>query len=141
MLEVTLRRAIMRVLVIDTDWCFVRQARQYLEAHAHLVVHQNQPRDAQAQAEHWQPDLVILSAELADDELIRSLQETPDRPAILLTDHMDSYDRAWRTWQKCGDELLMKPVFRAAELHEAIVSALQNAAAGVSRPAALAVSA
>ena len=50
---------------------------------------------------------------------------------------MDRYDRAWRAWQTGGDELLMKPVFTSAELHQAIVTALENAAAGCrTRPTA-----
>ena len=52
------------------------------------------------------------------------------QPAVLLTIWMDRYDIAWRAWQRGGDELLMKPLFNTGELHLAIVTALQNAAAG-----------
>jgi DNA-binding response OmpR family regulator len=120
----------MKVLIIDADWRFAGQAQGYLEAHAHLVVHQNSASSAAAQVDHWKPDLVILSAEFAQDKLIEAIQNCSPRPAVLLTDMMARYDRAWRAWQKCGDELLMKPLFKAKELQDAMVSALENAAAG-----------
>jgi len=49
---------------------------------------------------------------------------------VLLTGWLDRYDIAWRAWQKGGDELLIKPVFSTDDIHEAIVTALENAAAG-----------
>jgi hypothetical protein len=49
---------------------------------------------------------------------------------VLLTEHMDRYDRAWRAWQVVGDELLMKPVFNAHEIHMGVVMALEAHAAG-----------
>ncbi len=131
----------MKVLIVDADWRFVAQATEYLESHAHLVVHHNQVSSAIAQASRWQPDLVILSAELADDRLVNSLQSSPNSPAVLLTDHMDRFDRAWRAWQKCGHELLMKPLFRSQELQDAIVQAQENAVLGRQQRYALAVSA
>ena len=127
----------MKVLIADPDWRFARQATGYLEAHAHLVVRHFSAADVFKQAEHWQPDLVILAAELAEKGLLEELQCLSPCPAILLTEHMDRYDRAWRAWQKGGDELLMKPVFKAEELHEAIIIAMENATTGVRiRPAA-----
>lgn len=120
----------MRVLIVDTDWRFVRQATEYLESRAHQVVHQNHPGYAIMQANHWQPDLVILAAELADDRLVNSLGSTPNPPAVLLTEHAERYDRAWRAWQKCGHELLMKPVFQSRELQDAITTAMKNAVLG-----------
>ena len=127
----------LKVLISDPDWRFARQATNYLEAHAHLVVSHPSARNAVACARHWQPDLIILSAGLADDTLMHELYALRPRPAILLAEHMSSYDRAWRAWQLGGDELLMKPVFSSRELHEAVVMALENAAANtISRPAA-----
>jgi len=124
----------MKILVIDADWRFVAQVTPYLEAHAHLVVDQNKPAEAAQQIQQWQPDLVMLSADLADETLIKAIYGQKNRPAVLLTENMDRYDRAWRMWQHCGDELLMKPVFKAEELHQAIVTALENAAANVKQP-------
>lgn len=121
----------MKVLIADADWRFARQATGYLESHAHLVVGHSNIVDAVKQAEHWQPDLVILAAELAEKGLLDQLQALTPRPAILMTEHMDRYDRAWRMWQKGGDELLMKPVFKAEELHQAIIIAMENATTGV----------
>jgi len=48
---------------------------------------------------------------------------------VLLTGWVDRCKQVWRTWQQGGDELLMKPVFKSADLLEAIVSARENAAA------------
>ena len=123
----------LKVLIADPDWRFAEQASSYLESRAHLVVHVSQADAAFARAEHWQPDLVILAAELAEKGLLTSLCGLPQRPAILLTGWLDRYDRAWRAWQKGGDELLIKPIWRKSELHDAIVTALENAAAGIRR--------
>ena len=120
----------LKVLIADPDWRFSRQASHYLESRAHLVVRRPDPAEALDQARHWQPELVILAAEIAEKGLLRDLGNLPSRPAVLLTEHMDRYDRAWRAWQIGGDELLMKPVFSAEELHQAIIIALENAAAG-----------
>lgn len=121
----------MKVLIIDPDWRFAQQATSFLESHAHLVVHQPKSLLALAQVQHWHPDLVILASELAETGLIEAIQRLNDRPAVLLTGWMDRYDLAWRAWQRGGDELLMKPLFKAKELHEAIVTALENAAVGI----------
>jgi hypothetical protein len=43
---------------------------------------------------------------------------------------MDRCGQAWRAWQRGGHDLLIKPIFRADELHAAVVAALENAAAG-----------
>lgn len=132
----------MKVLIIDTDWRFAQQATNYLESHAHLVVNQNQREKAVTQLQHWQPDLVILSAELADQKVLEAVySKSTGRPALLLTDHMDRFARAWQTWQKCGDELLMKPIFKSEELQEAIVAAMENAVAGNAKPRKMAASA
>ena len=127
----------MKVLLADPDWRFAHKASAYLEAHAHLVVTHRSVQDALDCARHWQPDLVILAAELAEKGLIAGVYSLQPRPAVLLTEHMDRYDRAWRVWQSGGDELLMKPLFHIEELHQAIVTALENLVAGSrSRPAA-----
>ena len=120
----------LKVLIADPDWRFVAQASQYLESHAHLVVHEPRVKEAIAQAEHWKPDLVIMSADLANKGLIKPINAIRPRPAVLLTGRMDRYDLAWKAWQKGGDELLMKPMFRIQELHEAVVTALENATTG-----------
>jgi len=128
----------MKVLVLDPDWRFARQARDYLEARAHLVVHHTCGDRAQAKVEHWQPDLVIVAAELCDDGLLSDLHSAGHRPAVLLTGWMERYDRLWRTWQEGGDELLMKPVFNTDDLHQGIVVALENASTGIrERPVAV----
>lgn len=120
----------MKVLLVEPDWRFARMASAYLESHAHLVVSETRLDDALRRAAHWQPDLAIVAAELAEDGFLQLLARNDPPPAILLTGWMDRYDIAWRAWQTGGDELLMKPVFHSDELHEAIVVALETAAAG-----------
>jgi len=120
----------MKVLIADPDWRFTRAARNYLEAHAHMVITHGSGSHVLERAKHWQPDLIILAGELADAGLLNELYALRDRPAVLLTEHLDRYDRAWRAWQRGGDDLLMKPVFRTSELHEAIVTALENSTTG-----------
>ena len=60
---------------------------------------------------------------------------------MLLTENLDRFDRAWRAWQQGGDELLLKPVLSTHDLHQAIVTARENAVAGVRPHPAAAVSA
>lgn len=120
----------MKVLIADPDWRFARKTRDYLESHAHMVLSHAESDHVMERVRSWHPDLVIIAAELAEKGLLNELSGLPDRPAILLTEYMDRYDRAWRSWQKGGDELLMKPVFKTSELQQAIVTALENAAAG-----------
>ena len=120
----------MKILIADPDWRFTQRASRYLESLAHLVVCQSQADQALERAKSWKPDLVIVDTELAENGLIESIHQLRPRPAVLLTGWMDRYDRVWRAWQRGGDELLMKPVFKSAQLHQAIVAALENAAAG-----------
>ena len=121
----------MKVLIADPDWRFAEQATSYLESHAHLVVYQPKPTLAIAQVQRWQPDLVIVASELADSGILEAIHRIKDRPALLLTGWMDRYDVAWRAWQRGGDELLMKPLFKAEELQETIITALENASLGI----------
>jgi len=124
----------MKVLIADGDWHFSQQASRFLESRAHLVVCEPVLRAAMDQARRWLPDLVILSAELAVREgTMETLLSLQPRPAILLTERMDRFDRAWRAWQQGGDELLLKPVLSADDLHLAIVAARENAATGARR--------
>jgi CheY-like chemotaxis protein len=120
----------MKVLIVDPDWRFAQQITSHLEAHAHLVVHQSTGIEALDRIRHWGPELVILAAEAAENGLVESIQLLQPRPAVLLTEYLDRYDRAWRVWQKGGDDLLIKPVFCWDDVQEAMVTALENAAVG-----------
>ena len=120
----------MKVLIADPDWRFAQQTSRLLESLAHLVVCQGQLDRAIDRAKHWKPDLVLLDAELANAGLIDALHVMRPRPAILLTGWMDRYDLAWRAWQKGGDELLIKPVFKSEDILQAIVVARENAVIG-----------
>lgn len=126
----------MKVLVVEPDWRFAQMAATYLESHAHLVVRESRLDNALERAAHWHPDLAIVASELAEDSFLELLAEVEPRPAVLLTGWLDRYDIAWRAWQKGGDELLIKPIFTTEELHQAIVVALENAAAGTREVAA-----
>jgi DNA-binding response OmpR family regulator len=127
----------LKVLIADPDWRFARQAAAFLESHAHHVVREPRGDRAMELVRHWAPDLVIASEELSEAGLLEALYAIPDRPAVLLVGWMDRYDKVWKAWQLGGDELLMKPVFDIADLHNAIVVALENAAVGARRAEAI----
>ncbi len=120
----------MKVLIVETDWHFLRQVRGFLEPRGHLTLYEPDPERALQRAEHWKPDLAIISAEreecCAGDVLERFGQLQP-RPAILLTAALAKFGEAWRAWQHGGDELLLKPLVHPAELHAAIIAARENA--------------
>jgi DNA-binding response OmpR family regulator len=127
--------------MVESDWNFEAKAIGYLESRADVVVRQSQ-EGAVRHAQTWQPDLVILAAEYACEDMLNGLRALPGRPAILITEHMSRFDRAWRAWQLGGDELLMKPLFHTRELHDAIVIAMERAALNATEtPASLAASA
>jgi DNA-binding response OmpR family regulator len=124
----------MKVLIADPDWHFSQRASRFLESRAHLVVCETNLHAASDQARRWVPDLVILAAELAvRSGMLELLSSLDPRPAVLLTERMDRFDRAWRAWQKGGDELLLKPMLSTHDLHLAIVAARENAVTGVRR--------
>ncbi len=120
----------MNVLIIDPDWQFTQQAMTTLEHKGSVVLAQPDPGHALSQARAWRPDVVIVAAELAPDGILEELTALPQRPGILLTGWMDRTDLVWRAWQRGGDELLMKPLLNPAELHPAMVAALESAAVG-----------
>ena len=120
----------MNVLIVDPDWQFTHHAMTTLEQKGDMVLAQPDPAHALNQARCWHPDVVIVAAELAESGILEDLAALPQRPGILLTGWMDRYDRVWRAWQRGGDELLMKPLLRAGELHPAIIAALESAATG-----------
>ena len=118
----------MKVLIADEDWAFAQKAWAHFEATANLVLWEPRMAQVAQRAASWQPDLLIVSARHVEQGLLEHLPPGPLRPAVLVTEHMADCDRAWRAWQKGGDELLLKPVFRSRDLHEAAMSALRNAA-------------
>jgi len=120
----------MKVIVAETDWPFAQHVRSYLETRAHLVAFETQREQLIRRVQQWQPDLLILAAELTEDGTLQALMQLKPRPAILLSEYMDRYDRAWRAWQLGGDDILMKPIFTTDELQESISTALEKAATG-----------
>lgn len=134
----------LKVLICDTDRRFVERASRFLISHGHQVMAEPLGADAVELCARWRPDVVVLSSELADrqeDEFVPSLHNLCPRPAILLTGHLDRFDAAWRSWRKGGDELLLKPVIHAWELHTAIISAIEVAAPSRQEPEQAAASA
>lgn len=123
----------LKVLIADHDWHFAEQARTYLESHAHLVVCESDPHEAIERARHWQPDLVIIAAEHVKNGQLNALYSMKNRPAILLTEHMEKFAQAWQAWQKGGDDLLIKPVLSTDDIHQSVVAALENATTGKRR--------
>ena len=117
-----------RVLICDPDYRFVRRAERFLADHGHQVMSDPLPDSALDLAVRWRPDVVVLSSESADrqpDGFLQRIQDLDPRPAILLTGQLDRFDAAWRAWRRGGDELLLKPVIHAWELHTAIISAIE----------------
>jgi CheY-like chemotaxis protein len=134
----------MKVLVIDPDPQFLNTVCDLYEPRGHAVVHETDTAIAIARAHHWQPDVVIVSAEIercCNGDLLSQLAQVEGRPAILLTAHMDRFDKAWRAWQRGADELLLKPVLHPADLDAAVLAARQNAVAAQEGCQALALSA
>ena len=129
----------MKILVVDSDWQFLRKTRDLLEPHGHHIVHEADPDQALRQSLKWCPDVIMVSTEYescCDGALLSDFSRLRPRPAILLTSAMTDFDRAWRSWQRGGDDVLFKPLLHSSELHTAIMSARQNALCPSRRPAA-----
>lgn len=115
-----------KILIVESDRRFADQLVRYFESKgSHALV--QTPESVLESAGRCKPDLVILSAEFASISLLRDLRLLPERPAILLTEEMSFYRRAWRAWQMGGDELLIKPVLKASQLADAVFEAMKNA--------------
>ncbi len=118
----------MKILIAEPDFRFAQQAGAFLERLANLVSYENRSDQLLDRIARFKPDLLIIAAELADEHILEQINASQDRPAILLTEGLDRYDRAWQAWQNGGDELLLKPIFTTDDLHIAIVTALENRA-------------
>ena len=118
----------MKILIAEPDFRFAQQAGAFLERLANLVSYENRSDKLLDRIECFKPDLLIIAAELATEHIFEQINAAQDRPAILLTEGLDRYDRAWQAWQNGGDELLLKPIFTTDDLHIAIVTALENRA-------------
>jgi ActR/RegA family two-component response regulator len=116
----------MRIMIVESDWPFTLRATRYFESRGDLAVRQS-PERMVGHARKWKPEVIVLAAEFVTDERMNALGSIDHAPAILLTEHMSEFARAWRAWQRGGDELLMKPVFQSSELQEAVVSAVEHA--------------
>jgi DNA-binding response OmpR family regulator len=119
----------MRVIIVESDRQFAEKAATYFEGHGDQVINES-PTTLIDRLRHWQADLLLLSAESATEELMNAIRALRAGPAILLSEHMSRFQRAWSAWQRGGHELLMRPIFHAYELREAVTVALENAAVG-----------
>ena len=129
----------LKVLICDADWRFVEHASQFLGTHGHHVMSEPLPSEAIDLARRWKPDILIISSEATEgsnDQFLSQIRRLNPRPAILLTGQLDRFDAAWRAWQRGGDELLLKPIIHAWELHTAIISALKAATDRAEAPTA-----
>lgn len=120
----------MKIMIVDPDWNFLQQVRSYLESRGNHTVYEPDTEAALERAEHWRPDVVIVSAELdhaSSGDLLERLQAVKPRPAVLLTAPLDRFDKAWQAWQHGGDEVIFKPLLNTSELNVAIFSAMENA--------------
>ena len=134
----------MKLLVIDRDPRFLNTVCDLFEPRGHVVVHETDTATAIARAHHWQPDVIVVSAEIdrcCNGDLLSQLAQVECRPAVLLTAHMDRFDKAWRAWQHGADELLLLPVLHSSDLDMAVLAARQNAVAAQRENQALAMSA
>ncbi|MCK4624991.1 MAG: response regulator, partial [Phycisphaerae bacterium] len=116
----------MKILVVDSDWAFLRQTRDLLEPRGHYVVHEADTDRALRRSLKWHPDVIMVSTEYescCDGNLLNDLARLTPRPAILLVSAMTDFEKAWRAWQRGGDEVLFKPLLHSSELHTAIMSA------------------
>jgi DNA-binding response OmpR family regulator len=120
----------LKVLICDTDQRFVERATRFLSGHGHQVMSEPLPSEAADLAARWRPDVVVVASEAAicdNSLLVKELHRISPRPAILLTGQLDRFHAAWQAWRSGGDELLLKPVLQAWEIHTAIIAAIGNA--------------
>ncbi len=120
----------LKVLICDADHRFVERASHFLISHGHQVISEPFLEEVADLVGHWRPDVLVLSSDAADGEggkILRKIQHSNPRPAILLTGQLDRFDAAWRAWRQGGDELLLKPVIHVWELHTAIIAAIESA--------------
>jgi DNA-binding NtrC family response regulator len=120
----------LKVLICDSDEQFVLRAGKFLSGHGHQVMSEPFLSDVADLADHWKPDVLIISSDTIENDTeghFDSITAMDKRPAVLLTGQLDRFESAWRAWRKGGDELLLKPIVQAWELHSAIVAALESA--------------
>ena len=128
----------MKILVVDSDWQFLCKTRDILEPRGHYIVHEDDPERALRRSLKWRPDVIMVSTEYescCDGNLLGDLSRLKPRPAVLLTSALTDFDKAWRAWQRGGDEVLCTPMLHTSELHVAIMIARQNALCPSRRPA------
>ena len=131
----------LKVLICDADHRFVESATGFLGRHGHQVLAEPLPDEVYDVVRRWRPDVLVMASESVypdNGDILKRISQLPHRPAILLTGQLDRFDAAWRAWRQGGDELLLKPILHAWELHTAIVSAIECAAPQIAGPSATA---
>ena len=127
----------LKVLLVDSDWYFLNQATNILESRGHHVLQEPDPAEAVERARRWRPDVAMVDVRLPvvhQGELLAQLADIQPRPAIVLLSALGDFEKAWKAWQRGGDDVLFKPILHPADVHLAILTARKNALCPQRRP-------
>ncbi len=117
-----------RILVVDDEPQISRMLKTVLSAHGHEIAIADDGLRATAQAEQWQPDVIILDLGLPQRdglEVIRHVRARSRVPIIVLTVRDDEADKV-AALDLGADDYLTKP-FGMPELLARLRVALRNA--------------
>ncbi len=104
-----------RILVADPDPDVSETLKLYFEAHNHEVQILKQAGEVVATTRHWQPNAIIISTELADQDPLKICQTlledtlTGHIPIIVLL-HVDNRRAKMNALEVGVDDVLAKPV-------------------------------
>lgn len=119
-LDVTIRRVVMKVLIVDDHAGFRTQARSLLEAAGHDVVGEaDDGRSALVAISKLRPDLVLLDVQLPDTtgfDVTRLLRQDPDAPAVILVSSREASDYGDRIIRSGARGFVSKSELSAAAL-------------------------
>jgi len=120
-----------RILVVDDEPWVVQSVRSYLEASHFEIVVAYDGREAIAQFETHQPDLIILDwmlPKLDGISVAQHVRAKANVPIIMLTARVDEDDRI-EGLEKGADDYIIKP-FSARELEARVRAVLRRADGG-----------
>ena len=120
-----------RILVVDDEPWVVQSVRSYLEASHFEIVVAYDGREAIAQFDAHQPDLIILDwmlPSLDGISVAKHIRAKSDVPIIMLTAKVEEDDRI-HGLEQGADDYVIKP-FSARELEARVRAVLRRAGAG-----------